>query len=161
MELNKVYDLGKYAEEDTLLNDWIENILNNVKYDMFRCQKNLLYMSNEREDGVPMFNDNAIELIYFLIKDNVSYLTSYMITRLLMEHRLGHIDLGEDCTWWLQEELGDEEFAKWESAARKAIYADYVEGLGEKRAAEYFERIGRSYYKNGNIDDLYMETEDE
>ncbi len=157
MKVHEVYDhilTRPYAEEDYLLNTFIEEILRRVSWKLLENQEKIVYMANEREDGIPLLKDNVIETMRDYVNDEFGWIRSYIITRLLMSYRLGNIDLGEEGEWWLREELGEEEYLEWESRVRKAIYEDYAKHLGEEKADAYFERIGRINYKTGDISDL-------
>lgn len=160
MNLHEVYDnvnTRPYAENDHLLNDFVEDVLHRVSWKLFQHQEDFVYMANEREDGIPLLKENVIWTIDDYINSELLWLRSYITTRLLMSYRLGNIDLGEEGMWYLRGELGEEEFLEWESRARKFIYNDYVESLGEEKADEYFKRIGRLYYKDGDVSDLIEE----
>lgn len=157
MNLHEVYDhinTRPYAEDDYLLNTFVEETLRRVSWKLFQHQEDFVYMANEREDGIPVLKDNAVEVIDLTINSELSWLYGYMITRLLMSYRLNNIELGDEGTQWLRDELGEEEFFEWESRARKFIYNDYVKILGEERADEYFRKIGRLHYKDGDVTDL-------
>ena len=160
MNVNEVFDsivTRPYAEDDYLLNDFVENLLRRVSWKLFEDQEHVVYMANERSDGVPLLKDDAINVIREKIDNEFSWLRGYMITRILMSYRLGNIDLGDVGEWWLRDELGEEEFLEWESRARKFIYNDYAKTLGEERADEYFKKIGRLHYKDGDVSDLIEE----
>lgn len=160
MSTHDVYDCiatRPYADDDRLLNDFVEDVLYRVSWKLFQRQEDFVYMAHEREDGIPLLKDNVIEMIDRQIESELSWLYGYMTTRLLMSYRLDNIDLGDEGEWWLRDELGDEEYLKWEKAARKAIYQDYVKSLGEERADEYFRKIGRLHYKDGDVSDLVEE----
>lgn len=157
MNLHEVYDhinTRPYAEDDYLLNTFVEETLRRVSWKLFQHQEDFVYMANEREDGIPVLKENAIWTIEDYINSEFAWLRSYILTRLLMSYRLDNVELGEEGTWWLRDELGEEEFLEWESRARKFIYNDYVKTLGEERADEYFRKIGRLHYKDGDVTDL-------
>ena len=156
MNIHDVYDCiatRPYAEDDHLLNDFVEDILRRVSWKLFEHQEDFVYMTHEREDGIPLLKDNVIEMIDRQINSELSWLYAYMITRLLMSYRLSNIELGDEGNQWLRDDLGDER----ESRARKFIYNDYVNSLGEEKADEYFRKIGRLHYKDGDVSDLIEE----
>lgn len=160
MKVHEVYDhivTRPYAEDDYLLNTFIDETMRRVSWKLFEHQNDILYMANETETGIPVLKDNALETMRDYISGEFSWIRSYIITHLLMSYRLGNIDLGLGGEWWLREELGEEEYLEWESRARKAIYQEYAQNLGEDKAAEYFKKIGRFHYKDGNVDDLKRE----
>lgn len=157
MKVHEVYDhilTRPYAEDDYLLNTFVDETMRRVSWKLFEHQEDVLYMANETETGIPLLKDNAIEDMRDCVNEEFSWIRSYIITHLLMSYRLGNIDLGEEGDWWLREELGEKEYLEWESRARKAIYQDYAQNLGEEKADAYFEKIGRSHYKTGDVSDL-------
>ena len=163
MRVHDVYDhilTRPYADDDYLLNTFVEETMRRVSWKLFEHQGDVLHMANETETGIPLLKDNAIEDMRNYINGEFSWIRSYIITHLLMSYRLGNIDLGPEGEWWLREELGEEEYLEWESRARKAIYQEYAQNLGEDRADEYFKKIGRLHYKDGNVDDLKREDKE-
>ena len=160
MNAHDVYDCvatRPYADDDHLLNDFVEDVLRRVSWKLFQHQGDFVYMAHEREDGIPLLKDNVIEVIDRQIDSELSWLYGYMTTRLLMSYRLNNIDLGDEGTQWLRDDLGDELYLEWESRARKFIYDDYAKHLGEEKADEYFKKIGRLHYKDGDVSDLIEE----
>ena len=160
MNVHDVYDCvatRPYADDDHLLNDFVEDVLHHVSWKLFQHQADFVCMAHERENGIPLLKDNVIEVIDHQIDSELSWLYGYMTTRLLMSYRLNNIDLGDEGTQWLRDDLGDELYLEWESRARKYIYNDYVKTLGEEKAEEYFRKIGRLHYKDGDVSDLIEE----
>ena len=160
MNVHDVYDCidtRPYADDDHLLNDFVEDILHHVSWKLFQHQTDFVCMAHEREDGIPLLKDNVIEVIDRQIDSELSWLYGYMTTRLLMSYRLNNIDLGDEGTQWLRDDLGDELYLEWESRARKHIYDEYARILGEEKAEEYFKKIGRLHYKDGDVSDLIEE----
>lgn len=157
MKVHEVYDhilTRPYAEDDYLLNTFVEETMRRVSWKLFEHQEDILYMASETESGIPLLKDNVIEEMRDCINGAFGWIRGYMITHLLMSYRLGNIDLGPEGEWWLREELGEEEYLEWESRARKAIYDEYAQNLGEEAADRYFEKIGRLNYKTGDVTDL-------
>ena len=157
MKVHEVYDhifTRPYAEDDYLLNTFVEETMRRVSWKLLEHQEDILYMASETETGIPMLKDNAIDGMRTCINGEFGWIRGYMITHLLMSYRLGNIDLGPEGEWWLREELGEEEYLEWESRARKAIYQEYAQNLGEEAADRYFEKIGRLNYKTGDVTDL-------
>ncbi len=157
MKVHDVYDhilTRPYAEDDYLLNTFVEETMRRVSWKLFEHQENILYMASETESGIPLLKDNVIEEMRTCINGAFGWIRGYIITHLLMSYRLGNIDLGPEGEWWLREELGEEEYLEWESRARKAIYQEYAQNLGEEAADKYFEKIGRLHYKTGDVTDL-------
>lgn len=144
MIVEKIYDsiyTRPYAEEDELLNDYVDRILHNVTWKLFEDQQNICYMINEKNP--PMLKDNFIEVATRHIEDEFGWLREYLLIRLLIEYRLSNLDLGEENEEWLKDRLGEEEYEDFEKIAKEYIYKDYVKMLGQEEADLYFEKIGR------------------
>lgn len=144
MIVEKIYDsiyTRPYAEEDELLNDYVDRILHNVTWKLFEDQRNICYMINEKNP--PMLKDNFIEVATRHIENEFGWLREYLLIRLLIEYRLSNLDLGEENEEWLKDMLGEEEYENFEKIAKEYIYKDYVEMLGQEEADLYFEKIGR------------------
>lgn len=144
MIVEKIYDsiyTRPYAEEDELLNDYVDRILHNVTWKLFEDQQNICYMINEKNP--PMLKDNFIEVATRHIENEFGWLREYLLIRLLIEYRLSNLDLGEENEEWLKDRLGEEEYEDFEKIAKEYIYKDYVKMLGQEEADLYFEKIGR------------------
>lgn len=144
MIVEKIYDsiyTRPYAEEDELLNDYVNRILHNVTWKLFEDQQNICYMINEKNP--PMLKDNFIEVATRYIEHEFGWLREYLLIRLLIEYRLSNLDLGEENEEWLKDMLGEEEYEDFEKIAKEYIYKDYVKMLGQEEADLYFEKIGR------------------
>lgn len=144
MIVEKIYDsiyTRPYAEEDELLNDYVDRILHNVTWKLFEDQQNICYMINEKNP--PMLKDNFIEVATRYIEHEFGWLREYLLIRLLIEYRLSNLDLGEENEEWLKDMLGEEEYENFEKIAKEYIYKDYVKMLGQEEADLYFEKIGR------------------
>lgn len=144
MIVEKIYDsiyTRPYAEEDELLNDYVDRILHNVTWKLFEDQQNICYMINEKNP--PMLKDNFIEVATRYIEHEFGWLREYLLIRLLIEYRLSNLDLGEENEEWLKDMLGEEEYEDFEKIAKEYIYKDYVKMLGQEEADLYFEKIGR------------------
>jgi len=144
MIVEKIYDsiyTRPYAEEDELLNDYVDRILHNVTWKLFEDQRNICYMINEKNP--PMLKDNFIEVATRYIEHEFGWLREYLLIRLLIEYRLSDLDLGEENEEWLKDMLGEEEYENFEKIAKEYIYKDYVKMLGQEEADLYFEKIGR------------------
>lgn len=144
MIVEKIYDsiyTRPYAEEDYLLNDYVDRIMHNVIGKLFENQHNICYMINEKNP--PMLKDNFIEVATQYIENEFGWLREYLLIRLLIEYRLSNLDLGEKNEEWLKDMLDEEEYENFEKIAKEYIYKDYVEMLGQEEADLYFEKIGR------------------
>ena len=144
MIVEKIYDsiyTRPYSEEDELLNDYVDRIIYNVTFELFKDQRNICYMINEKNP--PMLKDSFIEVATRHIENELGWLREYLLIRLLITYRLSNLDLGEENEEWLKDHLGEEEYEDFEKIAKEYIYKDYVEMLGQEGADLYFEKIGR------------------
>lgn len=133
-----------YAEDDYLLNDYIDRIIHEVSWKMFEDQEEICHMISE--SNPPKLKANVIDYMRIIIRNKLSWVTSYIIGRILIGYRMGNIDLGDAGEEWLREQFTNEEYEKFEAAMRKYIYNDYAKYLGKEKANEYFNRIGRPEY---------------
>lgn len=147
MKENEVFDCiytRPYAEDDALLNDFVDNIFRRVSWKMFENQEQICYMISEKNP--PMLKDNAIEYMRAAINSELSWLRNYIICRMLISYRMSNVDLGEECEWYLHDELGKENWEDFTQKINKYIWNDYAKYLGEDGAKKYFEKINRLEY---------------
>lgn len=147
MDINEVFDCiytRPYAEDNDLLNDYVDEILRHVSWRLFRQQEDICFTISERNP--PMLKEEAVDIIEAECRKELNWLVDYMVMRLLISYRLDNIDLGEEGEYELRWSLGEEAYEDFEKAARKHIYQDYVNFLGVKKANSYFEKIGRPEY---------------
>ena len=146
MNANEVFDCiytRPYAEDDYLLNDFIEELLLHLSWKMFEHQEEICYTIAEKNP--PMLKDNVIEFMRQAINNELGWVRDYIICRMLISYRLSNVDLGEEAEWYLKESLGDE----WDNFDKKVneyIWNDYVKFLGVAKAKEHFEKINRPEY---------------
>jgi hypothetical protein len=86
--------------------------------------------------------DDGERYLRNLIKFELGHLVEYIYIKMLIQYRLGNLDLNDGAQWDLNEEFG-EDAPELETAIRKAVYADYAKFLGVDKANAYFKRIGR------------------
>lgn len=147
MDINEVFDCiytRPYAEDDALLNDYVDEILRRISWHLFERQEDVCFMASECNP--PMLKDEAVDIIEAECRKELNWLVDYIVNRMLISYRLSNINLGEEGESELRWNLGDEEYEDFEKAAREYIYRDYVDLLGVKEANSYFEKIGRSEY---------------
>ena len=145
---------NKYADDDTSLNEWIEDLMQDMRWELFREQAKWLYMSGELGEGrFPQIKDNYLEQFRYAFMDSVSILVEWMFTKLLMEYRLGNIDLGPEAEYTLKWELGDEEYEKWEQEAKEYIFNDYAENIGIDAASRIFSEAWGPEWDKSNSED--------
>lgn len=134
-----------YAEDDELLNDYVEEIIRNVMWKAFRNQEEICSRFVSKNNPPKLAEDVDVILRNYVNRE-FDWLAHYIIARILIAYRIENIDLGEDGEWFLRDYLGDELYDEFEVAARKYIYQDYEYHLGKEKADEYFRRIGREDY---------------
>jgi hypothetical protein len=147
MENDEVFDgmyTRPYAEDDALLNDFINNLIRHLSWEMFVHQEETCYDITEKNP--PMLKDNVIDYMQTAINNALEGIRDYVICRMLMSYRLSNIDLGEEAESYLRDSFGEEEWAKFEEIAKKYIWNDYARFCGVKGAKNYFTRIGRTEY---------------
>lgn len=133
-----------YADDDALLNDFINDLIRHVSWKMFTHQEEFCHTIAERNP--PMLKDNVIGFMRTVINNELGWVRDYVICRMLMSYRLSNVDLGEEAELYLQDSLGEEQWAEFEEAAKKFIWNDYAKFCGVKGAKEYFTRIDRTEY---------------
>lgn len=145
--INEVYDClftRPYAEDDYLLNRYVDRIYREVAWNLVRSQEKFCELATE--ENPPILKDNALDLIEESINESLSGLCEYLVCKLLICYRAENIDLGENCEEYLKLHLVDNEEDDWEdfnSKMNEYIWKDYCRHLGEERAKEYFTRINR------------------
>lgn len=145
--MNEVFDCmytRPFAEDDALLNDYVDRIVHQVSWDMFEHQEEICYMINEKNP--PMLKDEAIDYMRQRINARLSWIREYIVAKMLISYRLGNVDLGDEGDWYLKDELGTDEdgqYDEFEQAVRNYVYNDYVKAIGKEHADDYFKRIGR------------------
>lgn len=142
--MNKMLDimLEPYAEDDALLNSWVEAQLSQIKVNLFRKQTDWLYLNGELGEGcVPKFRLCGRDYIREACYRNLGWLVDYMVNRLVAEYRLSNIDLDEETILDLQWEMGKEEYEEWELECKRRIFKEYCKMMGEDEAKAYFEKL--------------------
>ena len=131
-----------YAEEDTLLNSWIEEQLRHVRWHLWEHQEDMVYMAGELGEGMPpKFKPEARKILEQACEREFGWLIAYMVDRLITEYRLSDIDLDEEMIWQLQEDLPEGGYEEWEEECRKHIFAEHEKYIGHDKAVEYCKSI--------------------
>lgn len=134
---------ASYADDDALLNDWVDEGMRRIAWKMFERQGKWIYMSGELGEGrFPQIKDYKSVSSEFrrAFDDWIGWLESYMFDRYIAEVRSGNVDLGEDLEAELRFRWGDEEFEEWDAGARCQIFDEYAKMLGVERAVELFKK---------------------
>ena len=133
-----------YAENDDLMNDWVESILRRVSWKLFEHQHDIVKMAYETENGIPVLKDEAIEIIDQVITSELGWLRSYMIGRILVSYAKENIDLGEEGRWYMDEQFEPEDAADFWKEIDEYIWQDYAKVLGEEKTAELWKHWGKA-----------------
>ena len=115
MKAEEIYDCiytRPYAENDALLNDYVDEILRRVSLRLFERQEDICFMVSERNP--PMLKDGAVDIIEAECHKELNWLVDYIVNRMLISYRLNNIDLGEEGESELRWNLGDEEYEDFE-----------------------------------------------
>ena len=143
-KMDEVFDCmftRPFAEDDALLNDFVDELVHKLSWEIFRHQDEFCY--NISEKNPPMLKDGAIEKMINVLNCKLGYLRNYIICRMLISYRMSNVDLGPDCGWYLREEFTDEEWDQFNKAMNKYVWDDYCKHIGPESAKAYFKRIDR------------------
>lgn len=133
-----------YAENDDLMNDWVETILHRVSWELFHHQHDIVKMAYETENGIPVLKDEAIEIIDQVITSELGWLRSYMIGRILVSYAKENIDLGEEGRWYMNDQFDPEDAADFWKEIDEYIWQDYAKVLGNEKTAELWKKWGKA-----------------
>lgn len=133
-----------YAEDDYLLNDYVEYLIQRLSWHCLVRQEDMCYMINEKNP--PELKNEALKILRQEINSVFSSLREYIMARMLITYRLSNISLGDEPAWWLKETLGEDDYDEFELEARKYIYNDYKRFLGKEKTDEHFRKIGLEDY---------------
>lgn len=136
------YFENPYAEDDELLNDWVERTLRFTSWELFNKQDKIVYFANETDNGIPKLKEGALDVIHQTIIDELGWLRSYMLGRILVAYAKGNIDLGEEGKQYLDDQFDSEDTAEFWNEIYQYIWDDYSKMLGEERTAELWEKWG-------------------
>lgn len=132
-----------YAEDNDSLNDWIEQIIRRVSWQLFEKQNDIVYMANETDNGIPKLKDEAVDIMRQIINSEFSWLRGYIISRILVVYAKSNIDLGDEGRWYIDDQFDPEDAANFWKEIDKYIWNDYVQYLGEEKTAELWEHWGK------------------
>ena len=96
MENVMKHEFEPYFEKNEKANDWVNDIMRHVRWNLFRHQENWVYMAGERgKRRNPMTRHNAYDYIRQTINEEMRDLTHYLTMELLREYHNDDIDF--DC----------------------------------------------------------------
>ena len=133
-----------YAEDDTLMNDWVERIIHRVSAELFHHQHDVVYMANETDNGIPKLKDEAVDVIHQTVHSELGWVVDYIISRILVAYAKSNIDLGDEGRWYIEDRLDPENAADFWTEIDEYIWSDYTRFLGEEKTAELWEKWGKT-----------------
>lgn len=133
-----------YAEDDFLLNKFVEDALRRISWKLFENQENVVYMANETDNGIPKMREGAIDYIHTVARNELGWLVNYMVSRILVSYMKGNIDPSEEVKWWFKEDLPEGDDKQFWEEINEYIWNDYAEHLGEAKTAELWEKWGKA-----------------
>ena len=90
------HEMEPYFDEDTKANDWVDELMRHVRWNLFRNQEEWVYMAGERgKRRNPMTRYNAYSYIRETIDAEMQNLSHYLTMELLREYHDDDIDF--DC----------------------------------------------------------------
>lgn len=145
-DMDQVFDCiytRPFADDDALLNDFIDRILQNISWRMFERQEEVCYMISEKNP--PMLKDNVIEFLKRAINIEMGYLQEYIISNMLIKYRMSNVDLGDRGEQYLRDTFAfeDEDWNEFNKAMNKYVWDSYCKYLGAEETKKYFEKINR------------------
>lgn len=143
-DMDQVFDCiytRPFAEDDALLNDFIDDLIHQLSWEMYRHQDEICY--NISQKNPPMLKDNVIEHMQNILNVKMGFVREYIISRMLISYRMSNVDLGSEGEWYLRESFDDESWAEFNKSMNKYVWDDYCKYLGPEKAKEYFQKINR------------------
>lgn len=90
------HEFEPYFDEDAKANDWVDELVRHVRWNLFRNQEEWIYMAGERgKRRNPMTRYNAYEYIRDTVNAEIQNLSHYLTMELLREYHDDDIDF--DC----------------------------------------------------------------
>ena len=133
-----------YAEDDFSLNEFTEDALRRVSWKLFENQKDIVYMANETDNGIPKMREGAINYLYRAINNELGWLINYMVDRILVSYMKGNIDPSEEVKQWFKRNLPEGEDEQFWAEIDDYIWNDYVKHLGEEKTAKLWKKWGKT-----------------
>ncbi len=133
-----------YAEDDFLLNEFIEDALRRTSWKLFENQEKVVYMAYETDNGIPKMREDAIDYIRMVARNELGRLVSYMVNRILVSYMKGNIDPSEEIKWWFKEDLPEGDDEQFWKEINEYIWQDYAKVLGEEKTAELWKKWGKT-----------------
>lgn len=143
--MNKMLDWYEepYADDDALLNEFIERHLRRLSWGLFENQHDILYMAHETNNKIPKMREGAIDYIRGKARLELSWLIEYMIDRTLISYLKENIEPSEEVKEWFRTGMSEEDYEQLWADIDDYIWNDYAGALGEARTAELWEKWGK------------------
>lgn len=143
--MNKMLDWYEepYADDDALLNEFIERHLRRLSWGLFENQQDILYMADETDNDIPKMREGAIDYIRGKARLELSWLIEYMIDRTLISYLKENIEPSEEVKEWFRTGMSEEDYEQLWVDIDDYIWNDYAGALGEARTAELWEKWGK------------------
>ena len=133
-----------YAEDNFLLNEFVEDALRRTSWKLFGNQEKVVYMANETDNGIPKMREDAIDYIRMVARNELGWLVNYIVNRILVSYMKGNIDPSEEVKWWFKEDLPEGDDEKFWKEINEYIWQDYAKVLGEEKTAELWKHWGKA-----------------
>lgn len=130
-----------YAEDDALLNDFVDDLVRQVSWEMFKDQEQICHTI--AECNPPKLKDGALDHLINIINNKLGWVRNYIVCRTLLSYRMGNVDLDEESEWYLREEFDEEGWEELTQAINHHIWDDYRKFMGDEDAKAYFTKINR------------------
>lgn len=96
----------KYAEDDVLLNDWVDKIEHRLSWHLFdrnflcNTPRKEIVDAKGRKVAVPTLRDEDVDVMLQQLNEELSWLRGYIIKDMLYRYATeGEIELDEDVIW--------------------------------------------------------------
>lgn len=132
-----------YAEDDALLNDFVNDALRRASWHLFEKQEEIVYMANETESGIPKMKEGAIDIVRAELNHELAWLREYMVNRILISYLKGNIESSEEVDYHFRDDFDEEDYADFRKEIDEYIWNDYAQFLGEERTAELWKKWGK------------------
>ena len=133
-----------YTDDDDKLNDFIERALSRLSWKLFENQEKILYMVNETDSGIPKMREGAIDYISMAAHNELGWLVTYMINRILIAYLKGNIEPSEEIKKRFNEDLPEEDHEQFWADIDEYIWNDYAEHLGKEKIAKLWKKWGKA-----------------
>ena len=143
-DMDQVFDCiytRPFAEDDALLNDFIDDLIHQLSWEMYKHQDEICYDISQKNP--PMLKDNVIEYMQNALNVKMGFVRDYIISRMLISYRMSNVDLGSEGEWYLRESFDDESWTEFNESMNKYVWDDYCKYLGSEKAKEHFKKINR------------------